>query len=83
VPLLCRKENVIRINTCILLQACNRKLDTRRTKSKNKQKASHVEVVRLLLDAIFKLRDAPVEVEDKQPAAASSGVTMDELGVDA
>jgi hypothetical protein len=71
------------LDTCLLPQACNRKLDSRRTKAKNKQKASHIEVVRLLLDAIFKLREAPVEVEDKQPAAASGGLTMGEWGVDA
>jgi hypothetical protein len=58
------------------LQACNRKLGTRKAKAKNKQKASHLEVVRLLLQAVSKLREAPVEVEDKQQAAASGGLTM-------
>jgi hypothetical protein len=45
------------------VQACNRKRDNRKAKTKNKQKATHVEVVRLLLEAAFKLRDAPVEAE--------------------
>lgn len=67
-------------NACchVLVQACNRKRDSRKAKSKNKQKASHVEVVRLLLEAAFKLRDAPVEVDDKQPAVGSGGLTMGE-----
>lgn len=54
------------------LQACNRK---QRGKSKNKQHAGHVEVVKLLLAAIMKLKDNPVQIEVKQNLGYG-GVTM-------
>jgi hypothetical protein len=78
-----RSDFVSAINVCAcwpgrLLQACNRKRDNRKGKGKNPQRTSHVEVVRLLLEAAFKLRDAPVTVEDKQPAGAGGGLTMGE-----
>lgn len=63
----------------LALQACNRKRNGKHMKNgKNKLLPSHMEVVRLLLGAILKLREAPVTVEVKQAAVGGGGVTMGE-----
>lgn len=70
----CVASTFLHFSRCTCLQVCNRK---QRGKTKNKQHAGHVEVVKLLLAAILKLREAPVQIEEKF-SLGYGGVTMGE-----